>query len=364
MRRLADEQSGAVAVYIAILLTVLIGMAAFIVDMGDVMWERRMLQNSADAAALAVAIDCSQGDCGDFADTADTFADANNRRGAFVESITGPNGGALTPEGGQVTVVTRTGSTEGAGRLPQFFSGILGQTQGLQTGARATAIWGVPNLVAEASNLTVSICNFESLTGLDWNDGQPDLMQLPDIAGAANLVAGGNVGGTIYYQDAQGKFVDDTCKGPPMFYTDPADAEDDLPATFGWLQSDGCTVEVTTDSDGDWVDAKPGGAAGGETACIKDLVDQDPPVAVLPVFVGIREDNNGTPQEYRVVAPAGFYFTGYRLAGAGGPISYPQGAPPCKGQERCIRGHFVRMSIDSEVVDDVSFGLTSVRLFE
>ena len=368
MRRLRQDERGAAAVYALIVLVFFgIGTAALVVDLGDVFWERRMQQNSADAAALAVAIDCAQGDCGDYETVANRYATENNRRGAYVESVTGPGGATPTFAGGQVTVVTRTGSTAAPGRLTQFFSGILGREQGLEAAARATAIWGVPPLIEQASNLTVSICAFTALTGLEWSENV-NVSSLPTVSEAADLVANGNMGGIVTYASGpqQGNFEGDTCQAPPFFYTNPDDGSDELPATFGWLDSSDCFVSVSTDSDGTWADTKPGQAAGGETACIKDLVDEDPPVAVFPIFVGIREDENGTPQEYRIVAPAAFYITGYRLPGAGGNgINYPQqGQPVCSQNERCIRGHFVQLIVDSNPIDDITFGLTSVRLSE
>ena len=377
MRRLADEQSGAVAVYVAILLTVLIGMAAFIVDMGDVMWERRMLQNSADAAALAVAIDCAQGDCLDFVTTANTYADENNRRGAFVESVTGPDGGPPTFGGGEVTVVTRTGTTEAPGRLRQFFSGILGREQGLQTAARAKAIWGTPTEAA-ASPLTVSICAWNRMTKGYSDDGQPfsfppdegDLENLPSIQDVRTEMAEGDFGEVIFYVDSQGTGPDagDACNAPPGFYTDP-DAEDEkLPAAFGWLDSDSCEVPITTDTEGNqWGPVKPGAAAGGETDCIKAvrLIEPDP-VTVLPIFVGVNEGNVGRPDEYQIVAPAGFYLTGFRLPGGGNPTTWAiDGSPnPCSAPATCVRGFFIKKSEIEQPTDEPTFGLVSIRLAE
>ena len=49
------DQSGMVAVIVAILLAVLLGFAALAVDIGHVMVVRNEIQNAADAAALAGA---------------------------------------------------------------------------------------------------------------------------------------------------------------------------------------------------------------------------------------------------------------------------------------------------------------------
>ena len=371
MRRLISDESGATAIIVALLLVVLVGLTAFVVDVGDVMWERRMLQNGADAAALAVAIDCAQGDCKDFQGTADDYATDNNVRGAFVQSVTGPDGGVPTFAGGSVTVVTRTGDNSGEGRLRQWFSGVLGREEGLATGATATAIWGVPDLTTSASPLTISICSFQRLTGItNWPPTTADISGLPTWEDVRDGTADPAGEQTIFYKDGpkQDELLDEACKAPPGFYSDPdaEEGEDDkLPAAFGWLDSTSCEVTVSTELDGSqWAPATPGASAGGEVACIKDLVTQTPPVAVFPIFVGVREDNKGTPQEYQIVAPAAFYITGYRLPGGGQP-TFPAGDAPCRANEgTCIRGQFVKKLDDGNPTDSTSFGLLSVRLSE
>ena len=45
------------------MLVVLLGVGALVIDVGALYAERRQLQNGADAAALAVAADCAEGDC-------------------------------------------------------------------------------------------------------------------------------------------------------------------------------------------------------------------------------------------------------------------------------------------------------------
>ena len=60
MRRLTSHgDRGAVAPLVAILMAggVVLGMLTLSVDVGNIMWERRQLQNGADAASLALAKD-------------------------------------------------------------------------------------------------------------------------------------------------------------------------------------------------------------------------------------------------------------------------------------------------------------------
>jgi Flp pilus assembly protein TadG len=365
MRRLRQDESGATAVIVAILLSVLVGMAAFVVDIGDGLWERRMLQNSADAAALAVAVDCAGGDCKDYDTTARDYSDANNWRGANVVSIVGPDGvSPPTPGGGEVTVTTRTGTREEAGRLVQWFSGVLGHTQGLATGASATAVWGTPGF-ASASPLTISICAWNRMTDTIGLPTPADIAKLPTVEEAAALVTGGDLGETVYYLSptggAQPPPEDAACYAPTGFYNDLSSGEK-LPAAFGWLDSSGCVVPVTTDLDGgEWAPSEPGASAGNQVSCIKDIRLDDPPVAVFPIFVGEAE-GNGVP-DFQIISPAAFYLTGYRLPGDGPPTWSLGGPAPCSAPTSCIRGHWVRkLEEGAPIANPSSFGLSSVRL--
>ena len=398
MRRLIGEETGAVALIVAVSLVVLVGMAAFVVDIGDAYWERRMLQNSADSAALAVAMDCALGDCGsdaEYRQVAEQYAAENNVRGAVVDSVTGPDGTPLTFESGEVRVITST-DAEG-GRLRQWFSGVLGQEQGLRTTATAVAEWGAADLSRGASPLSISICAWGRMTGFDVESGLPTAgdVQLPTVEEAAQLVAGGNLGETIIYLDpfeaGQGPgggppgggppgggppgggpggerpAEDQDCHAPPGFYNDLASGEK-IPASFGWLRSNVCQVTVRVDESGNqWARAKPGVSAGGETACVQNLRNTTPPVAVFPIFTGARQGGGGATAELQIITPAAFYITGYRLPGAGGAVTWsvPGGSVPCSAPQTCIRGHFVqKLEAGSRPTSAAPFGLSSVALKE
>ena len=75
--RLSDER-GATAVVFALLLVPVLGFAAIAVDIGSLYAERARLQVAADAAAIAVAQDCSRGNCGDMLATARAMVAAND----------------------------------------------------------------------------------------------------------------------------------------------------------------------------------------------------------------------------------------------------------------------------------------------
>ena len=71
MRRLRDDE-GATAILVVIVMVVLLGMGAMVVDVGGLWSERRQLQNGADASSLAIAQMCAGGDCSGYQTEAQT----------------------------------------------------------------------------------------------------------------------------------------------------------------------------------------------------------------------------------------------------------------------------------------------------
>jgi len=97
---LRRDDRGAVGVLIALLIGggVLLGMAALVIDVGQIYQNRAELQNGADAAALAIARQCALGTCASATalTTAVTFADANasalTQGTAGVSAVCGSDG--------------------------------------------------------------------------------------------------------------------------------------------------------------------------------------------------------------------------------------------------------------------------------
>jgi Flp pilus assembly protein TadG len=361
MRRLRSDETGATAMIVALLLFALLGMAAFVVDLGDGMWERRMLQNSSDAAALAVAIDCAQGDCEDYDTTARDYADENNRRGAFVTEVVGPDGGPPTPSGGEVTVASVTGDLQEPGRLRQWFSSALGQEEGLATTASATAIWGSASDVDSTLPLVVSICDWERYTGLSFPPSQAELATLPTVDDLLVERPGPYYGTTLTPPDP----THPTGFAPPITIHDSNPEEEDkcttspgfstkdgakYPGGFGWIHATkgNCTYEIRLDEDGRQFASSKGGNLPDGKSCLTQNLGK--PV-ILPIFVAFYGNvGNG---EYEIITPAAFYLTGHaNIPGAGGSTAGAQeacksgaGAPYFPGTGNspwCLTGHFVQ----------------------
>lgn len=107
-----DGGRGAVAVLVAILLGtgVLLGMAALVVDVGQLYQNRAELQNGADAAALAVAKSCAAGSCDGSIATATGYASANasslTGHKAYVNFVCGAAGAGGAGATGTIPVGT------------------------------------------------------------------------------------------------------------------------------------------------------------------------------------------------------------------------------------------------------------------
>ncbi len=170
MRRLKNarmhDDRGAVAVLVGILLAagVLSGLLAVVVDMGRVYTERRVVQNAADADALALAQHCAKSDtrCNGSTTAAwlTSLSASNSPDGATSVSIVcGKNSklGTCPPTttawndcqpidstfANWVRVRTRTQSVGGDLFFPAIFAGLLdGSDRQLAVAACAQAAWG------------------------------------------------------------------------------------------------------------------------------------------------------------------------------------------------------------------------------
>jgi hypothetical protein len=337
MQRLT-EQDGAVSVLVGILVVTLFGTGAMAVDVGNLYWERRQLQNGADAAALAAAQDYATGSGGTAEQTARSFATANNTRGAFLEEF--------RPTASTVTVVTRTGAIEAAGSLTSWLAGVIGHDDYFAR-ATATAAWGSPAGLASAIPVVLSHCEWEAYTVAQGGYAPPPPYD------------GGYPSETVVY------FHDTTESAPSECYHGPAGS--DLPGGFGYLQTvDNKTCVVESDTE-NWFDdstgnSVPSGCKNGDFAALVGTV------IPLPVFDRVN-GLNGSNGQYEVGGYAAFYLTGYHLGGSFKHDSIVTGAPPCAadpttGSQRCLSGFFVEMLLpgDGVVSGGTSYGVQVIQL--
>jgi Flp pilus assembly protein TadG len=306
-KRSADER-GAAAVTLALLLVPMLGFAAIAVDVGALYAERARLQVAADAAAIAVAQDCSRGNCGDMLATAQTLITANDGDGT-----------AAHPELSNDPVsVTVTGSTP----KQHWFAPVLG-LDSTAVSATATVGWGGPSEGTALLPLAFSWCSFKAQTG----GGIPSTTTLQII----NLTKGDTVGG---------------CTGP---------SGNLVPGGFGFLQTDNGACKVTS-ALGEDMPSSPGESppSGCDAPDFAAMVGK---TVLLPIFD--KYGASGSNAWYHVYGFAAFRLTGYQFVGqfktAGNKICGPQS----NGNDRCITGYFTRFV---ELSDDWNYSPDAPQL--
>lgn len=320
MRRvIADrlrQEDGAVAIIVAIAMVVLLGAAAFTVDVGAMYAERAQLQNGADAAALAVAQNCAAGACGDVNTTAQNLANLNANDGASNVSVDPPSSNSI-----HVTITSRDART-GAGALALSFAPILG-INSKTVSADATAGWGNPASGPDALALAFAPCVFQ-------------------------------LNGAIQVVGFAGSGVNSCASTSPSGMA--------LPGGFNWLAdpTNTCTAQASTST----------GATGGSTgvsitsACSSKLPTLANQVVLLPVYSDVS--GTGSSAAYTITGWAAFKLLGWNFVGSGGTsynnTTYPGAtcANTCKG----IIGQFISfVSLDNRfTMGGPNLGTTLVTL--
>lgn len=169
----SDRDRGAILVWFSAFAIVILGSGALVIDMGALWSERRQLQNGADAAALAVAVDCSKIACTNSQAVAVEYAGLNASDGVSAVTLCGRGAGlascAQEPNGvaGAVGYVHALASTWNPGSggssdqvrfvlAPLLDALLVGQT----VRASATVAWGSLG-TAMVLPLVISKCMFD-----------------------------------------------------------------------------------------------------------------------------------------------------------------------------------------------------------
>jgi Flp pilus assembly protein TadG len=284
-RRLSDER-GASAVLFALLLVPILGFAAIAVDIGSLYAEHSRLQVAADAAAIAVAQDCSRGSCGDMLATARAMVTANDGAAAAAQPV-------LSSAPLSVSVTGRT-------PVKHWFAPVIGYDS-TAVSASATVGWGAPSAGTAVLPLTFSWCEFSQQTG----GGLPS----------------GTTVRTIYFTKTSNTIG---CTGP---------SNNAVPGGFAYLATDPGKCAATTRLGGQWMsDTGNSVPSACSTADLSKWVGQ---TVLLPLFD--QSGSTGSNAWYRVYGYAAFKLTGYALGG-----QYATSPKPCSGNDRCVSGYFTR----------------------
>ncbi|CAN7182259.1 pilus assembly protein TadG-related protein [Terrabacter sp. LjRoot27] len=379
-RRRAARDRGAVTALVAILFStgVIIAMMALVVDVGSMMWERRQLQNGADAATLALAQDCAtqRATCDPAAPGLKQLVDANAADGfGGIQRVcavgTFPSAGAFTPctattgaltdclpapagaTGPYVEVRTRTSTNlaDTGTILKPFFAQAMGWN-GSTIAACSRVGWsgGHPSTVLP---VVQSQCAWDDATtnGTDFplpppyaltGSGTPAVNPLPRVPVAGRYIS------KVLLQTKNEK-VDGTKKcgssGPGQY----------TPGNFGWLDSTGkktCSVDLTSDKGTISASGKPGTSV--PSGCGPVLQASVGSIVYIPIFTSV--DGRGANTEYTIDGVSAFYLAGFHVTGNSDTDGFTptdpsgNGTESCSGEKNCLWGWFVSPVIPVDAV--------------
>ncbi|KRE39436.1 hypothetical protein ASG73_03695 [Janibacter sp. Soil728] len=386
----ADRERGATATIVAILLSggVIMGMLAVSVDLGNLTYERRQVQNGADATSMALAAECagdkSLGQPACDPDEVDDLLGANSRDGlSQYDARPGVPDGACARPGvagtGSLSKCPSTGAIDDLGECPPLpewltnqpaipyvetyaatevagggdklflpFSRVLagGASGDAGTSACARAAWGQPANYSATVPLTFSSCEWWSQTsnGTNYVEDGPS-GALPGYGGADQPAWPTGREVAIQLHDPGNETEDCTWNGK------------DTAGGFGWLdeKSDDCQAEVT---DNGWAHTDTGNNVPQPCKdvlptlwktvieipvfdCIVDSKDEPASVPTDPAACDpTQKQSSGNNTWYHIEGWAKFYVSGYTLPGATESSVMPGGLT-CGSGGKCITGWFL-----------------------
>jgi Flp pilus assembly protein TadG len=345
-----DADAGAVLVWVALMIVVLVGVGALVIDVGAILVERRELQNGADAAVLAVVQDCAKvgGTCGTGA-LAEQYADLNAKDGAAAVTNGTPCGSGPglpacaepAPSGatgalGWARVDTSTQTSDGGSEVSFVLAPLLGALTGKTVTASAVAAYGIAGTLTADLTMAFSECEFQN----QLKDGET----IP--SGLATV-----------YLKVEGEEED------PLSTCSPRTSSGGTSTGgFAWLgTTETCKIESVQVGEVLSAPTQPGNQAPD---CIAGNLVRGKPL-VLPLF-NIAE-GTGSNVAYTISGFIGFEFTDYQLAGPDEPLSTftcppPAGSKP-SGKYRCIQGYFRPLVLgDGEFGGSVDFGVRVIKM--
>lgn len=335
----AAPDEGAVLVIVAIVTTVLLGFGALVVDVGALYVEQRQLQNGADAAALAVAQDCANGDCQLNTGRATQYAGLNAQDGASnVDLVCGVGPGlppcpSPAPKGaagaaGWVKVATSTRTPDGGDEIDFVLAPVMDAAAGATVHAAAIAAWGALGK-ADILPITFSVCEWQAMGGSVVDESFPAGTSWIYLHG----IGGTNEPGVVHCTDQQ--------------------SGQDLPGGFGFLRNTACITSVVA---GAWIGVETGNSL--PKGCNPDdWMNKDVLIAIYD-----QERGTGNNGQYHIAGFVGFRLTGYKF---NGNTRAPTGlqCPIGNGNSVvCLRGEFTRFTTDGGGFGGTDYGARVVTM--
>jgi Flp pilus assembly protein TadG len=377
LTRVCAPERGATSVIVIILLVpALFGAAALSIDVGNLMWERRQLQNGSDAAVVLAAQTCAQtpSQCptgptpaltsvagANAADNASTITSVCGNAAAQAVA----SGLALCASAGaspptqpgiidcavvpglpgrslpylELRTETRT-AMSGNAITSAIASIVSGSSVNTTVRSCSRAAWGpaAPSSLA-VFPIVMSYCDWAQDTGYTGTPGSATYPPGPVDSITPYGYGAANPWSAITERIVYTKGNETTCttwnghSAPGGFYS---------------ISSGGCSINSVV---GGWVDA----TTGGSIPCpsIASFLGK---VIYIPVFDCLRGDNTttitattncndggGTKTYYHVMGYAAFYLTGWNFSGSNGSqVSIKSGTAPCANGDRCMSGWFLK----------------------
>lgn len=334
------DDRGVVGVLVGLLIgTVLLGLGALVIDVGQLYQERAELQNGADAAALAVAKSCATGSTCSAAlaaQYANENASALTGGTAGVTLVCGSFGlgtcpastGAMTDcppppasTQGYVDVHTAT-QTSGGGTVivPIFAKALLGNDSytGTTVQACAQASWGGPS-AGNTLAFAISACSWDSWTSEGTNFAPaPPAVPPASYDHQLNLANLGNDAG---------------CTGET--------SGSDGAGAFGWAvdQTGSCGIFTDTPT----FPAGTGVSAGSTCQTALSNAYTSRKAVLLPVYTTVT--STGANAYFTLKGFAAFVITGYHITGSFTANDWLNPANNCTGNNFCIDGYFTKALI-------------------
>jgi hypothetical protein len=382
-------ESGAIAMLVAILFGtgVLLGLGAMVIDTGSLLFERRQLQNGADAAALSVAQTCVNADkvstlCSapDLTSSSAlvTLAGANAAdQKSAISSVCAsaalhsanptafpttcptlaspslvdcPN---ITSTAKYVEVRTSTRTGGGGTILPPFLAQALagGNYSGETVKACSRVAWGPAGGSPLVLPVTFSICSWEKATGAN-PPNTPGHYELPPapVLNPGPLNPGYGTAPNTPWPLTEITLYNQGQDAPASCTTWNNHV---APGTFGELPAIGCQATVVNG----WVQGVNGNSSPCDLATLSGYIGQ---VVYIPIFDCYSPtegsetscNDSGPASWYHISGYAAFYLTGFNFSGSFGNSIWPSdaGATPCKTKgDRCVSGWFTTSTLQTTI---------------
>ena len=336
--RRRGQERGAVAVVVAIVFGSLVvsGAAALTIDAGSLYSERRVVQNGADAASLALAQACARGDVarcsatsGDLTSLAnlnspDRFTDIDSVCGStapfascgalpanptLVQCTKLPPSFPATVKWVEVRTKTRS-TTANPSVVRKYFANLSDPSyDGIGVKACARAAWGPGYPADEVVAVTDALCAWTAATS-----NTPPFPPLPPYSASPNDTP-------LRPVPVDDKYVVKVLlQGAPRSSTDPATCGKNdtssgqyIAGNFGWLNvkaGTACTANIDQDT------GVVGGSTGGSppAACDAYLESKVGSIIYLPIFTKVTGTGSGT--EYTIDGVSAFFLAGFQAPSA------------------------------------------------